>query len=106
MILDRNAALERIEHDQELYNEICEIFRDDVPNILAKLKTAFHEGDFPLATRHAHTLKSAAANIGATELSDNARLAENAFRVGTFENILSLISQIEQDLSHVLKALK
>jgi two-component system sensor histidine kinase/response regulator len=105
MILDKHAALERIEHDHELYDEICEIFRDDVPKIIAQLKTAYTGGDFPLATRHAHSLKSSAANIGATELSETARVTEYALRAGEHSNIHTLISTIDQNMSHVLEAL-
>jgi len=106
MILDRQAALERIEHDQNLYNEICDIFRDDVPQIIIQLKEAHSRGDHQVATRHAHTLKSAAANIGATDLSESARTAENAFRAGELGNIHMLISEIDENFSRVLEALK
>jgi two-component system sensor histidine kinase/response regulator len=105
MILDKHAALERIEHDHELYDEICEIFRDDVPKIIAQLKAACCGGDIPLATRHAHSLKSSAANIGATELCETARLAEQALRAGEHSDIHTLISRIDYHMSHVLEAL-
>jgi HPt (histidine-containing phosphotransfer) domain-containing protein len=106
MILDRQAALDRIEHDNDLYNEICDIFRDDVPKIMKQLKDAFNCGDIPVATRHAHSIKSAAASIGATELNEAARLAENAFRTKNLENIHTLISEVGQNISRVLEALK
>ena len=106
MILDRHAALERIEHDRELYNEICGIFLDDVPKIISHLKKAFNDGEIRTATRHAHSLKYAAANIGATDLSETARLTENSFRAGDNKNIHTLISDIDQNLSLVLEALK
>jgi two-component system sensor histidine kinase/response regulator len=105
MILDRQAALERIDHDQELYAEICEIFRDEVPKIISLLKEANDRGDNSLATRCAHTLKSAAANIGAVDLCESARSAENAFRAGVHGNIHTLISEIDENVSHVLDAL-
>jgi HPt (histidine-containing phosphotransfer) domain-containing protein len=106
MILNRQAALDRIEHDNELYDEICGIFRDDVPKIVDQLKEALNCCDIPVATRHAHSIKSAAANIGATDLNETARLAENALRTGSLENIHSLISEIDQNISRVLKELE
>jgi two-component system sensor histidine kinase/response regulator len=105
MILDKNAALERIEYDHELYDEICGIFREDAPMMIAKLKEACSGGDILLATRLAHSLKSAAANIGATDLSESARLAENAFRTDNLRNIIPLISEIDLNITLVLKAL-
>ncbi len=105
MILDKQAALERIDHDQELYDEICGIFRDDVPRILIKLIEAFNEGDLQVATRHAHSLKSAAANIGASDLSETARLTEHSFRSGDLKNIPTLLSEIRLNIERVLEVI-
>jgi HPt (histidine-containing phosphotransfer) domain-containing protein len=105
MILDKNAALERIEFDHELYDEICGIFREDAPKMIAKLKEACSGGDILVATRLAHSLKSAAANIGATDLSESARLAENAFRAENLKNIIHLISEIDRNITRVLETL-
>jgi HPt (histidine-containing phosphotransfer) domain-containing protein len=106
MILDKNAALERIEYDQELYDEICGIFREDVPAIIILLKVAFQAGDLSVATRHAHSIKSAAANIGASDLSEAARRAENSLRSGNIENIQALMTEIDASVSLVLDALE
>lgn len=105
MILDKQAALDRIENDQELYDEICEIFRNDAPLIMAQLVEAFNNSDIPVAIRHAHSLKSAAANIGAVDLTETARLTENAFREGNLENINTLISGLERNISCVMQEL-
>ena len=106
MILDRQAALERIEQDVELYNEICGIFRADVPRLVALLKSSYADNDISTATRHAHSIKSAAANIGAAKLSDTARSAENALRSGELSAISTLIAKIDQNMSQVLEALE
>ncbi|MDA8430694.1 MAG: Hpt domain-containing protein [Geobacteraceae bacterium] len=105
MILDRQAALERIEHDHELYDEICGIFRDDAPEILIKMSESFMSGNILLATRYAHSLRSAAANIGAVDLSETAKSAEIAFRAEDLETISDLITKIDQNLTHVLEEL-
>jgi len=106
MILDKQSALERIEDDLELYEEICEIFREDVPRIIAELKSSFACNDLASATRHAHSLKSAAANIGATNLSESARSAENALRDGDLESVSTIFSELDSNLSKVLAALE
>lgn len=106
MILDKQSALERIEDDLELYEEICEIFREDVPRIIAELKSSFACNDIPTATRHAHSIKSAAANIGATNLSESARSAENALRDGDLESVSTIFSELDSNLSKVLAALE
>jgi HPt (histidine-containing phosphotransfer) domain-containing protein len=106
MILDKNAALERIEQDYELYDEICCIFRDDVPRIIAELKSAYAGNDIHTATRHAHSIKSAAANIGATNLSKIARSTENALRDGNLDSVLPLLTELDLNMSLVLEALE
>lgn len=103
MKLDRQTALERIEYDEELYHEICTIFRDDAPEILSRLKSALEGEDFVTATRHAHSLKSSAANIGATELCETARAAEAALRCGNRSEIGILLPILDQELAAVLK---
>ena len=105
MTLDSLAALERIEHDQELYVEICGIFRDDAPQIMLQLKETFRDADLSAATRHAHSLRSASANIGAADLSVMARTAENALRAGDRKNIPALFSKLDQEMSRVVEAL-
>lgn len=102
MKLDRQAVLERLDNDQELYDEICEIFMHDALNIVDQLKEAVHAGDIPVATRHAHSLKSASASIGANEISMIARQAEVCGKEGSIEEIRNLLPQIDKLLTEVL----
>jgi HPt (histidine-containing phosphotransfer) domain-containing protein len=105
MILDRQAALARIDNDEELYHEICEIFRDDVPDILSKLILSVNNEEFATATRHAHSMKSSAANIGAVELCETAKQAETALRSGNSDEIKILIPLLDQKLAAVIQVL-
>jgi HPt (histidine-containing phosphotransfer) domain-containing protein len=105
MILDSQTALERIEHDQELYEEICGMFREDVPALLNQLKEALKNGDLPTAIRSTHSLKSAAANIGADELCEAAGVTENRLRAEDMSDIHTLITEIDRNFLRVLQAL-
>lgn len=71
-----------------------------------QLKEAFNSGNIPVATRYAHSLKSSAANIGATDLSERTRLIEHSFRAENLDNVYALISEIDYDILCVLEALK
>jgi HPt (histidine-containing phosphotransfer) domain-containing protein len=102
MILDKQAALDRIDNDEELYLEIIGIFRSDVPEILSRLKAEVGAGNLQDATRSAHSLKSTAASIGAVELSETAKQAEDSLRAGEGEKIGMLIEQIDQKLAAVM----
>lgn len=102
MKLDRQAVLERLDNDQELYDAICEIYRHDATEIVAQLKEAVHIGNALAATRHAHSLKSASASIGANEISTVARQAEVCGNEGDLRGMHDLFPRIDQLLAEVL----
>lgn len=106
MALDRQAVLTRIDNDHELYDEICDIFLDDAPEIVRRLKDAISSGEILVATRHAHSLKSVSANIGATAMSELAHHAEIAGRNSNLKAMGNHIPLIEQELAELLKELK
>ena len=54
--------------DTELAHVIIEGFLGDIPGQIAKLKGFVQSGDREAATRQAHTIKGASANIGAAAL--------------------------------------
>lgn len=105
MILDQQAVLERIDYDQDLLDEICDIFKREGPALLRKLREAVECGDITLAVRHAHSLKSTAANIGAIELSRLACQAELAGKASDCEGICTLLPLLDSNLRDVLAEL-
>lgn len=105
MALDRQAVLKRIDNDHELYEEICDIFKEDAPKIVSHLKDAIDAGEITVATRHAHSLKSVSANIGATALSELGHHAEIAGRDSNLQAMRNQIPLIEQQLEEVIKEL-
>lgn len=55
--------------DPGLVMELIEMFLDDAPERLAEMTQGVDTGDLEMMVRSAHTLKSAAANMGAMLLS-------------------------------------
>ncbi len=76
--IDLTVGLEHTGGNQELYREILEITCEDGLKKLKELNHALEEGDMKNYTIQAHALKSAAANIGAMELAELAKLHEFA----------------------------
>lgn len=105
MVVDKLAVLERIDNDQELYVEICAIFKHDGPELVRKLRDAVDAGQIVVAIRHAHSLKSSSANIGAHELSELARQAELAGNQGDAGIISALLPVIDAKLHEVIAEL-
>ena len=89
--VDLSAALARVGGDEELLREIAQIFLDESPNSLARLRAAAGAGDADAIETAAHTLKGSVGNFGA----ETARAA--AFRVEEIGR--------SRDLSGVQKAL-
>jgi HPt (histidine-containing phosphotransfer) domain-containing protein len=105
MAVDKHAVLERIDNDQALFTEICDIFKSDGPELVRKLRDAVDAGQIIVAIRHAHSLRSSSANIGAYELSELARQAELAGNQGDTGIIRALLPVIDTKLNEVIAEL-
>jgi CheY-like chemotaxis protein len=72
--------------------ELIDIFIEDTPKYLSELQTSLDSGDWKSFTRAAHTMKSSCANLGAMQLSNNAKDTETAGR--------NLLEELEPPLEH------
>jgi HPt (histidine-containing phosphotransfer) domain-containing protein len=91
-VLDVAQALERMEGDRELLEELAHLFTDEWPKSVAEMEAAFNKGDATLLERLAHGLKGAAANIGAKRLSAAALEME---KMSAARNLKSIPAQWE-----------
>ena len=105
-VLNIPEAMERLDGDGELLKEICGVFTDDAPKQMEILRKAIDTGDMVLTERQAHSLKSAAANIGADLMKSRAFEIELAAREGDIKDIHMLYEQLEHELKKVLEALR
>lgn len=76
--IDSEVGLRHSLNKPDLYLRILSRFPLDFANNIKDMRQAIATGDWPLARRLAHSLKSGAATIGAIELSTQARHAELA----------------------------
>lgn len=91
---DRSALAERLGGDEELVTEILEVFAADLPVQLARMEDALASGDTEILTRGAHTLKGAAANVGAQSLRAACTDLEDALRAGRIEDATPLLGLV------------
>ncbi len=105
MILNKAAALERLDSDEELYNEVMDVFFEDTPIQLGKLHDAFKNNVVGEVTRLSHSLKSAAGNIGADRMSAASRSAEMASKSGSLDGLAALIQGIQMEFEELAKYL-
>ncbi len=99
--LDIEAIEELWGDDMDTYKNIARIFVKELEELLPALT---HSGD-GLLEHHAHSLKGAAANIGATQLSSLAAELEVSAPGATSDKVDMLTSGIKKEADYVCKIL-
>ncbi|MDJ0915799.1 MAG: Hpt domain-containing protein [Desulfobacterales bacterium] len=102
-IFDKAEMLARVDDDQDLLVEIVEIFLEDAPIRIDKLKQAMGVKDLDLIEDQAHALKGASANISAHALQQCAMAVEQAVKQNDTHKISELIAVLEDEYT-ALKA--
>ena len=100
--LDKDAIQEVWDGDLETFAEIGRIFIDELTWRVPGLSDPANDQ----IEHHAHSLKGAASNVGATELSRLAAELEEMARTGQNTRFPSLISRIETEAKAVRSALE
>jgi CheY-like chemotaxis protein len=86
-VFRRFELLDRLMGDAELAHALVEGFLEDIPVQISRLKGFLQAGDAASAARQAHTVKGAAANIGAAALQQIAGVLEETARAGDLRGI-------------------
>jgi len=95
--LDKPAIEELWAGDEDTYAKIAQIFLDELKWRLAGLE----EAELADLEHHAHSLKGAAANIGASQLSALAAQLEEAISLGSASQPTRLILEIQTEAARV-----
>lgn len=71
-LLDLNVinGLKELGGDDSFFKEIIELYVEQYPDLLDKIKSALSNGDFVNVSKSAHALKGASLNIGAKKLAE------------------------------------
>ncbi len=84
---------------------LLEAFFGNAPTLLAEMRRGVEGGAAEDVRRAAHTLKSNAANFGATGLADLCRDLEARARAGTLDEAAERVSQIAVEYQRVKEIL-
>ena len=100
-------ALERLHEwgGKRLVAQMIDLFLSQAPERLRGLREGLSNGDVDVVERSAHSLKSTAANLGATTLS---RLAEDAERAASERNLTGVrefVPELEAEFARARDAL-
>jgi signal transduction histidine kinase/CheY-like chemotaxis protein/HPt (histidine-containing phosphotransfer) domain-containing protein len=88
-----------------IFRDLLTLFRADVPPLVSAMRTAVGEGDAPKLRAAAHSLKGAAANLGARGLARLCAELEKIGRDGSVQGADALLPQLEPLFKEVCDAL-
>lgn len=88
----------------DLVQKVLQLFFDNMPPELQKIKTAMSANDMETVRHAAHSIKSAAANVGAIQLSKLALAVEQAARDGLPD--ADALAMLEQAYHKAVKILQ
>ncbi|MDQ5851613.1 MAG: Hpt domain-containing protein, partial [Chloroflexota bacterium] len=104
-VLDRNVALDRVQGDRELLQEIVELFFEETPALRAQIKEAMARRDAKVLERAAHTLKSSVGTFGAKAAFGAALRLEMVGRSGDLADAEAAYAELEAELARLEPAL-
>ncbi|MGA2213758.1 MAG: ATP-binding protein [Bryobacteraceae bacterium] len=96
--LDESLALSRVGGDVELLIEVIDLFLDDYPSTLEKIKSAVASGDANALEQHAHSLKGSVSTFGAGRAFEAAFELEKRGRAGDLTGAQEGLLRLEQAL--------
>lgn len=104
-VFDRNVALDRVEGNRELLQEIVELFFDETPGLLSAIQESITRGDAKALGRAAHTLKGAVSNFAAQGAYDVAQRLEVLGRSKDLTNVEEVHAELEREITRLKGAL-
>ena len=104
-VWDRATMLERLMGDESLAQTILQGFVVDLPQRLQALREVLASGQVEDATRHAHTIKGAAATVGGEAVRAMAAAIEAAGRSGDLQAMRTRLGDLEAAVPALLAAI-
>jgi signal transduction histidine kinase/DNA-binding response OmpR family regulator len=96
---DRAKALERVDGDEQLLQEVVQIFLEESPKQLAKLRQAVTVGDADLLERAAHSMKGELGYLAVPDSCQKARVLEQMGRTRNLEQAAETLAVLETEVS-------
>jgi PAS domain S-box-containing protein len=108
-VFNEEELLKRLMGDRSLGQTVLRGFLEDIPQQIHTLKDRLGAGDVPLVERQSHTIKGAAATVGARSLREVAFAMEQAGKAGELGRAAELVPRLEEEflrLKVVIEQLK
>jgi len=105
-ILDFPWLLEKARGNAAFVLKLCAAFVEEKPGMLASMRQALADADMEQLAFQAHSLKGAAATMGAKTLSATAKALDTAARTGNADLAAAAMREAESALNQVLSHMK
>jgi HPt (histidine-containing phosphotransfer) domain-containing protein len=105
-IFDKEATLNRLAGDQELFLDMIDFFAEDGPALIAEIRAGFESGDIEVVGRGAHSLKGLSANFGAQHAVEAARAVEQSAKAGDMSQAMERSHDLEREVGRLTAALE
>jgi two-component system sensor histidine kinase/response regulator len=105
-VMDVTAALERLEGDRDLLEELARLFAEETPKILEGMRRSIAARDAKTLENFSHALKGSAANLGAQEVSRAAEEMEMVARSGDLCDAPRRLELMEREVQKLLVQLE
>jgi HPt (histidine-containing phosphotransfer) domain-containing protein len=104
-IFDLEEALARLDGDEQLLEELAQIFLKECPEILQKLQDAVARGDAQAVAMEAHSMKGSVSNFGVKGATEAALEIERMGRQRDLRSVPEALHRLETVLDRLWPAL-
>jgi HPt (histidine-containing phosphotransfer) domain-containing protein len=87
--------------EPDVLTEVLQLFLEDVPTRIARLRVAWQAGNAEELQRAAHSLKGSAGNIGARDLLGVCSRLDEQGRAGDLTGARDLVESVEAEYTRV-----
>jgi HPt (histidine-containing phosphotransfer) domain-containing protein len=105
-VFDVSKALEVVDGDTELFEEITDLFLENFPENITRIREGVTNGDAGALERAAHSLKGSVANFSAKRAFDAAYKLEVIGKEGKLEGAGAALSDLEKEMRDLEAVLK
>jgi two-component system, sensor histidine kinase and response regulator len=103
--IDLAGALERLDGDRSLLDELVELFRDDCARAMEEIRRGLLLHDKKRVERGAHTLKGSSSSVGAVAVPQVAAEIENLASKGNLSAATEQFQVLKKEIEHLLQEL-
>ncbi|MEX0979426.1 MAG: Hpt domain-containing protein, partial [Pirellulales bacterium] len=103
--LDLPSLLARVEGDWDLLNEMCELFLQSSPPLLAEIEAGIARRDSGTVERASHALKGAMQNMGALPAARAAAGLEEIGRMDDLGRAKESLTTLKQEFERLVTAI-